>query len=161
LPHLSELSTFIRILCMSMPYYETRSLGALRAPTSRLRPFGPALGPSGLLDNVLHALRALRPCDPRNSAISPKIRNFPENPKFPRKSEISHPNTILMMMMTIWWSKATWLLEFSRSLAGTCAPEKRDTFCVTGRRTGGQAGGGIGYSSSWMRGWLLTHLTES
>ena len=40
------------------------SLGALRAPTSRLRPFGPALGPSGLLDFVLHALRALRPCDP-------------------------------------------------------------------------------------------------
>ena len=50
-------------------YIYTRSLGALRAPTSRLRPFGPALGPSGLLDNVLHALRALRPCDPRNSAM--------------------------------------------------------------------------------------------
>ena len=47
----------------------TRSLGALRAPTSSLRPFGPALGPSGLLDFVLHALRALRPCDPRNSAM--------------------------------------------------------------------------------------------
>ena len=29
---------------------------------------GPS-GPSGLLDNVLHALRALRPCDPRNSAM--------------------------------------------------------------------------------------------
>ena len=42
-----------------------RSLGALRAPTSSLRPFGPALGPSGLLDFVLRALRALRPCDPR------------------------------------------------------------------------------------------------
>ena len=50
-------------------YRNTRSLGALRAPTSRLRPFGPALDPSGLLDNVLHALRALRPCDPRNSAM--------------------------------------------------------------------------------------------
>ena len=37
----------------------TRSLGALRAPTSRWRPFGP-------LDFVLRALRALRPCDPRN-----------------------------------------------------------------------------------------------
>ena len=24
------------------------------------------MGPSGLLDNDLHALRALRPCDPRN-----------------------------------------------------------------------------------------------
>ena len=46
-----------------------RSLGALRAPTSRLRPFGPALGPSGLLDNVLHTLRALRPCDPRINAM--------------------------------------------------------------------------------------------
>ena len=41
-----------------------RSLGALRAPTSRLRPFGLALGP-----NVLHALRALRPCDPRTNAM--------------------------------------------------------------------------------------------
>ena len=35
----------------------TRSLGALRAPTSSWRPFGPALGPSGLLDFALHALR--------------------------------------------------------------------------------------------------------
>ena len=42
-------------------YYCTRSLGALRAPTSSWRPFGPALGPSGLLDFVLRALRALRP----------------------------------------------------------------------------------------------------
>ena len=38
--------------------YITRSLGALRAPTSSWRPFGP-------LDFVLRALRALRPCDPR------------------------------------------------------------------------------------------------
>ena len=36
----------------------TRSLGALWAPTSSWRPFGP-------LDFVLRALRALRPCDPR------------------------------------------------------------------------------------------------
>ena len=35
-----------------------RSLGALRAPTSSWRPFGP-------LDFVLRALRALRPCDLR------------------------------------------------------------------------------------------------
>ena len=48
--------------------YVNRGLGALRAPTSSLRPFGPAFGPSGLLDFVLRALRALRPCDPRNSA---------------------------------------------------------------------------------------------
>ena len=53
----------------NMTYKQTRSLGALRAPTSRLRPFGPVLGPSGLLDFVLRALRALRPCDPRISAI--------------------------------------------------------------------------------------------
>ena len=32
-------------------------------------PFRPALGPSGLLDFVLHALRPPRPCDPRNSAM--------------------------------------------------------------------------------------------
>ena len=38
--------------------YITRSLGALRAPTSSWRPFGH-------LDFVLRALRALRPCDPR------------------------------------------------------------------------------------------------
>ena len=44
---------------------ETRSLGLLRGPTSSWRPFGPAFGPSGLLDFVLHALWALRPCDPR------------------------------------------------------------------------------------------------
>ena len=50
-------------------YVMTRSLGALRALTSRLRPFGPALGPLGLLDFVLRALRALRPCDPRNGAM--------------------------------------------------------------------------------------------
>ena len=50
-------------------YLETRSLGALRAPTSSLRPFGLALGPSGLLDFVLRALRALRPCDPRNGVV--------------------------------------------------------------------------------------------
>ena len=39
-------------------YDATRSLGALRALTSSWRPFEP-------LDFVLHALRALRPCDPR------------------------------------------------------------------------------------------------
>ena len=38
-------------------FSNTRSVGALRAPTSSWRPFGP-------LDFVLRALRALRPCDP-------------------------------------------------------------------------------------------------
>ena len=68
----------------------TRSLGARWAQTSRPparihRPTGPrnsdprplttrprtglAFGPSGLLDFVLRTLRALRPCDPRNSAM--------------------------------------------------------------------------------------------
>ena len=42
----------------STQYCSTRSLGALRAPTSSWRPSGP-------LDFVLCALRALRPCDPR------------------------------------------------------------------------------------------------
>ena len=42
----------------SINLYNTRSLGALWAPTSSWRPFGP-------LDFVLRALRALRPCDPR------------------------------------------------------------------------------------------------
>ena len=39
-------------------YDMTRSLGALRAPASSWRPFGP-------LDFVLRALQALRLCDPR------------------------------------------------------------------------------------------------
>ena len=41
-------------------------------PWEVLGPSGPRLlgcGPSGLLDNVLHALRALTPCDPRNRAM--------------------------------------------------------------------------------------------
>ena len=54
------------IMYMLQLIWITRSLEALRAPTSRLRPFGPAFG---LLDNVLHALRALRPCDPCISAM--------------------------------------------------------------------------------------------
>ena len=65
---LRQLLLSSQVQCLA-GYYQisnTRSLGALRAPTSRLRPFGPALDPSGLLDNVLHALRSLRPCDPRN-----------------------------------------------------------------------------------------------
>ena len=43
-------------------YLLTRSLGALRAPTSSWSPFGP-------LDFVLRALWALRPCDPRKDEI--------------------------------------------------------------------------------------------
>ena len=47
-------------------FLRTRSLAAHWAPISSLRPFGPALDPSDLLDFVLCSLRALRPCDPRN-----------------------------------------------------------------------------------------------
>ena len=43
----------------------TRNLGAL--PASRARLLG--CGPLGLLDNVLRAIRVLRLCDPRNSAM--------------------------------------------------------------------------------------------
>ena len=45
------------IVPLKKKYNQTRSLGALRAPTSSWRPFEP-------LDFVLRALRALRPCDP-------------------------------------------------------------------------------------------------
>ena len=58
---------FLNILFVSeqlcLFYVYTRSLGALRAPTSSWGPFGP-------LDFVLRALRALRPCDPRNVAFN-------------------------------------------------------------------------------------------
>ena len=64
----------------------------------------------------------------------------------------------MVMMMTIWWSKATRLLEFSRYLgslyqryAGTrlfC-----DAFCVTDGRI--FCDGRIGYSSSWMCTFLI------
>ena len=104
--------------------FVTRSLGPLRGPTSSWRPFGPAFGPSGLLDFVLHPLRALRPCDPRlHPSASHKFLfifcsffffifflYF-----FFHFFSFLHPNTIWMIMMTIWWSKATRLLEFSRS----------------------------------------------
>ena len=53
-----------RSLVVRSDMFETgkliKLLGALRAPTSSWRPFGP-------LDFVIRALRALRPCDPRNS----------------------------------------------------------------------------------------------
>ena len=48
----------------------------VRPPTSSWWPFGLALCPWGLLDLVLWALRALRPCDPRKDALaSEKIQN--------------------------------------------------------------------------------------
>ena len=60
LQHTQNGPTYTIYICahICQPIYYTRSLGALRAPTSSWRPFGP-------LDFVLRALRALRPCDPR------------------------------------------------------------------------------------------------
>ena len=52
----------ISILRFKKKHKQTRSLGALRDPTSSWRPFGP-------LDFVLRALRALRPCDPHNDVV--------------------------------------------------------------------------------------------
>ena len=56
-PHLPQLHICRKVYSK---YVDTRSVGALWAPTSSWRPFGP-------LDFVLRALRALRPCDPRQS----------------------------------------------------------------------------------------------
>ena len=66
-----------RHVCRALCHYysNTAEHYYLLEVKARLRPFGPALGPSGLLDNVLHALRALRPCDPCISAIK-KCPNF-------------------------------------------------------------------------------------
>ena len=73
------VSVFVVILVEFDKYYQkqtqislTRSLGALRAPTSSWGPFGP-------LDFVLRALRALRPCDPRS--FSQEGRHEGELPK--------------------------------------------------------------------------------
>ena len=50
-------------------HHKTISLGVRWAPTSSLWPVGPVLGPLGLLDFILRALRGLRPCDLRNGAV--------------------------------------------------------------------------------------------
>ena len=60
-----SLGLCLLVLCTMCTICTTRSLGARWAPTSSWRPFGPAFCPSGLLDFVLRALWALRPCDPR------------------------------------------------------------------------------------------------
>ena len=60
--------------CKASIIFDTRSLGALRAPTSSWGPFGP-------LDFVLRALRALRPCDkhrtPRHKKYGSALPRFP------------------------------------------------------------------------------------
>ena len=67
--NVTNMSTRLHHIAFIGIIVDTRSLGALRAPTSSLWPFGPPFGPSGLLDFVLRALRALRPCDPRTVAF--------------------------------------------------------------------------------------------
>ena len=60
--HSSAHGTFTNALLIQRLYVYQKSRG----------PSGPRRldsGPSGLLDNVLHALQALRPCDPRNGAM--------------------------------------------------------------------------------------------
>ena len=66
-------------------YTNTRSLGARWAPTSSWRPFGPAFCPSGILDFVLHALRALRPCDPRTHSVGNPTNFMEKSNKFHRE----------------------------------------------------------------------------
>ena len=56
-----------------------------------------------------------------------------------------------MMIMTIWWSKATRLLEFSRSSVKRTLRHEEEVgpgFFVTEDR-----GGGIGCSSEWIDIW--------
>ena len=57
-----KIQLLTKFCSISSPYIFL-GCGSLYIP--RLRP----LGPPGLLDNVLHALRALRPCDPRINAM--------------------------------------------------------------------------------------------
>ena len=67
-----------------------------------------------------------------------------------------------MMIMTIWWSKATRLLEFSRSrpqgkhFAPRHEEEVGPGFFVTEE----EDRGGIGYSSKWMSAFLDPALQE-
>ena len=68
---LKVIALYLKLL-HGIAIYRTRSLGALRAPTS-------CWGPSGPLDFVLRALRALRPCDPRS--FSQEGRHEVELPK--------------------------------------------------------------------------------
>ena len=62
-----------------------------------------------------------------------------------------------MMIMTIWWSKATRLLEFSRSSANRTLWHEEEVgpgFSVTARGSlrEEEDRGGIGYSSKWIQG---------
>ena len=84
----------------SWKYTYTRSLGARWAMTSSCRPFGPALGPSGLLDFVLRALQVLRPCDSRNDASdSDKSKSFN-----PEKLHLTQYTRRLYTIQISWWT---------------------------------------------------------
>ena len=59
----------VAVVIVMYYHHKTISLGVRWAPTSSLWPVGPVLGPLGLLDFILRALRGLRPCDLRNGAV--------------------------------------------------------------------------------------------
>ena len=118
-----------------------RSLGALRAPTSRWRPFGP-------LDFVLRALRVLRPCDPRKHLTHQ--RQTSNTPDAANGSHIHHwpagesERELPMMMSGICWPSICQVSESHLSSEG----EQTPIFCDEERTDRG--GGGIGHSSSWI-----------
>ena len=78
-------------------------------------------GPWGLLDNFLHALRALRPCDPRNSLF--KINFFISD-----------------------FFRSFWRQRIYDTTLGVRDPLHTRFLWRAGRATGR----GIGYSSSWI-----------
>ena len=61
---LDWVSTLLSLISISFPHLCSISV-VFPGIYLTSRPFWPALGPAGLLDFVLRALRALRPCDPR------------------------------------------------------------------------------------------------
>ena len=78
--------------------WKTKSLGA---PGPKLL----VCGPSGLLDFVLHALRALRPCDPRRCVHDACIHNM---------MHVSMMHVYMMHVSIMWcmypWCMNTWYM---------------------------------------------------
>ena len=133
--HHSFFFTQPKVILWDQLYCRTRSLGALRAPTSSWGPFGP-------LDFVLRALRALRPCDPRS--FSQEGRHEGELPK----------NTGLLSLPShddyheCWVNKYRSFVDpaFVIIIMGREREQNR-IFCDTDR---GGGGAGIGHSSKLM-----------
>ena len=110
----------------------------------------PALGPSGLLDFVLRALRALRPCDPRS--FSQEGRHEGELPK----------NTGLLSLPShddyheCWVNKYRSFVDpaFVIIIMGREREQNR-IFC-----DGEERRGGIGHSSKWKWWEILLQALE-